>query len=135
MPWTWPLIIVVAGIAGWYAARKHLLGIGVPVGSVHVVTIDATKKSGGAGMVTTAPNDSVVVNVFDPPAGYVWHFLSNGPGLPLASQTATSATFSVTPAMIGASIQAVLLQSGITTVAPKAIYTIGIYPPGGTGLV
>lgn len=129
MPWLIGLAILVA--AGWYASSKaggisNLLHLGGGTQTtIHTVSITQQSAQGPAAQVVLAPADTLVVNVYDPPAGYAWVFSPSG--LTMSGQTATGATFALQPNVMGGSINVNLFRSpNVGAVAPLASYRIGV---------
>jgi hypothetical protein len=132
MPWL--IGIAVLGVLGYIAVKRvtgavgqsvvNALGAGT-ISGITTITIGAGTTSGSMGSVSVQQGDSLVLNVYAPPAGYVWKF-DGGGVLTLASATATSATFTAPKTGPASGTVYVNLVKAGATVAPATTYSIAL---------
>ena len=141
------IILGVLGVLGYIAVKRvgaavTQLGQGLAQGlasgvAITTVTIDPTSGS-DLGQFGLGPHDSLVMNVYTPPAGQVWKFTADS-GMNMGALTATSATFMPAPNAPSTPMKVYAnLVLGGATAPPVAIFTASVLvsqptPQGGSG--
>jgi len=129
------IVLGVLGVLGYLAAKRisaaaAQLGQGLAQGlasAAGITTVTLTPTSSpNLGQFSLGPKDSLVFNLYPPPAGQVWKFAADT-GMNVGAITATSATFMPAPNAPATPMNVYAnLVLGAATAAPVSTYTASV---------